>query len=111
MTQRLPQAAIAVPVCIEKDEIGFFGYSPVLEGIQVGGMTRDEVWGNLQVAVRLHIASYMKHSDNLPAGCVRGCGIPISDALSSTRQQAKLAGTEPSAAEVECEERELVVSL
>lgn len=110
MTQRLPKAAIAVPVCIEKDETGFFGYSPVLKGVQVGGMTRDEVWENLQVAVRLHIASYMKHADELPAGCVLGCGIPISDALSRTHQQAKLPGTETSAG-AECEERELVVSL
>ena len=109
MTQRLPHAAVAVPVCIEKDETGFFGYSPALKGIQVGGMTKDEVWENLQIAVRLHLASYMKHGEELTAGCVLGCEIPVSDALSLGHQQTTLPGTETKG-KINCEERELVVS-
>ncbi len=109
VTNKLPQSAIVVPVCIEKDDTGYFGYSPAIQGLFVGGMTKDEVWENLQIAVRLNIASYVKHGEELPPGCIRGCGIPISDALSRVKKPEQLPGTGLESSE--CEELDLIVSV
>jgi len=109
VTKRFPAPSIVVPVCIEKDETGYYGYSPALKGLYVGGMTREEVRENLTTAVRLNIASYLKHGERLPTGCTVGCGIPVSDALSRGKTRLNLTDHGPS--QVECEEIDLVVSV
>ena len=92
MTETLPRSMIVVPICIEPDDTGFVGYSPALSGCVVGGETRDEVRKLLEEAVRLNLASYVKHGDQLPSGCRVMCGIPVSDAVSRGRTMNALPG-------------------
>jgi len=44
-----------VSVIIERDENGFFAYSPELEGCQTQGETLDEVIANIREAVELYL--------------------------------------------------------
>lgn len=95
----MPRSMIVVPICIEPDDVGFVGYSPALSGCVVGGETRDEVRRLLEEAVRLNLASYVKHGDQLPTGCRVACGIPVSDVASRSRHIASLTwlGSPPTA--------------
>jgi len=108
VTETLPRPMIIVPICIEKDENGFVGYSPALSGCVVGGQSRDEVLGVLEEAVRLNLASYVKHGEPLPSGCRVVCGIPVSDAVSRSLYMDALPGM---AADSRCERSELVVPM
>ncbi|HUT54547.1 MAG TPA: type II toxin-antitoxin system HicB family antitoxin [bacterium] len=44
-----------VNVVIEKDEHGYYAYSPVLEGCQTQGESFDEVLANIKEAVELYL--------------------------------------------------------
>ncbi len=109
MTETLPRSMIVVPICIEPDEAGFVGYSPALSGCVVGGETRDEVRTLLEEAVRLNLASYVKHGDQLPPGCRVVCGIPVSDAVSRSKHMDVLPGMAETHAR--CERSELLVTM
>jgi predicted RNase H-like HicB family nuclease len=100
---------IVVPICIEPDETSFVGYSPALSGCVVSGETRDEVRKLLEEAVRLNLASYVKHGDPLPAGCQVVCGIPVSDAVSRSKHMDVLPGMAEMHAR--CEKSELLVAM
>lgn len=44
-----------VSVVIEKDEDGYFAYSPELQGCYTQGDTYEEVLENIKDAIKLHI--------------------------------------------------------
>ena len=44
-----------LPVVIEKDEDGYIGYCPELQGCYTQGATYEECLGNLRDAIALHI--------------------------------------------------------
>ena len=44
-----------VSVVIEKDEYGYYAYSPELEGCQTQGETIDEVMANIKEAIELYL--------------------------------------------------------
>ncbi len=44
-----------VSIVIEKDEFGFYAYSPELEGCQTEGDSFDEVFANIREAVELYL--------------------------------------------------------
>ena len=44
-----------VSIVIEKDEYGYYAYSPELEGCQTQGDTFDEVMANIREAVALYL--------------------------------------------------------
>jgi predicted RNase H-like HicB family nuclease len=79
VSETQPRSMIVVPICIEPDDTGYVGYSPDLRGCVVGGETREEVRLLLEEAVRLHLASYPKRGDRLPAGCHVTCGDASSE--------------------------------
>jgi predicted RNase H-like HicB family nuclease len=45
----------SLPVVIEKDKDGYFGYCPELQGCCTQGETYEEVIANLRDAITLHI--------------------------------------------------------
>ncbi len=49
-------------VVIEKDQDGYFGFCPSLQGCYTQGATYEEVLANLKDAIRLHV------EDRLEAG-------------------------------------------
>ncbi len=44
-----------VSVVIEKDEFGYYGYCPELEGCQSQGETFDEITENMREAIELYL--------------------------------------------------------
>ena len=84
---------ISVPVYIEDDDQGFVAHSPALPGCVVGAMTEDEAIRNITEAVKLHLASYIKHGERFPEGCLVEVGIPVSEAV--TRSMKPLPGLDP----------------
>ncbi|MFB2898822.1 type II toxin-antitoxin system HicB family antitoxin [Aerosakkonemataceae cyanobacterium BLCC-F50] len=46
-----------INIIIEKDEDGFYAYSPELEGCQSQGDTLEEVKANIKEAVELYLES------------------------------------------------------
>jgi predicted RNase H-like HicB family nuclease len=109
VTELLPRSMIVVPVCIEPDETGFVGYSPALSGCVVGGETRDEVKQLVEEAVRLNLASLLKHGDPLPPGCRVMCGIPVSDAVTRNAHMEALPGMPE--AHLRCERSDILVPM
>jgi predicted RNase H-like HicB family nuclease len=47
--------AYKVNVVIEKDEYGYYAYSPELEGCQTQGDTLEEVLNNMKEAISLYL--------------------------------------------------------
>jgi predicted RNase H-like HicB family nuclease len=47
--------AYKVNVVIEKDEYGYYAYSPELEGCQTQGDTLEEVLNNIKEAISLYL--------------------------------------------------------
>lgn len=45
----------SLPIIIEKDADGYFGYCPELQGCYTQGSTYEEVLANLRDAIALHI--------------------------------------------------------
>jgi len=109
VTETLPRSMIVVPICIEPDETGFVGYSPALSGCVVSGETRDEARKLLEEAVRLNLASYVKHGDQLPSGCQVVCGFLVSDAVSRGQHMGALPGMAETHGR--CERSELLVAM
>jgi len=46
-----------VSIVIEKDDFGYYAYSPELEGCQSQGDTFEEVMANIKEAVELYLAT------------------------------------------------------
>ena len=49
------QVSYKVGIVIEKDERGYYAYSPQLDGCQTQGDTLEEVLSNIQEAVELYL--------------------------------------------------------
>jgi predicted RNase H-like HicB family nuclease len=49
------QVSYKVGIVIEKDEHGYYAYSPQLDGCQTQGDTLEEVLSNIQEAVELYL--------------------------------------------------------
>ena len=49
-----------VSVVIEKDEYGYYAYSPELKGCQTQGVSLEEVIGNIREAIELYIETLSK---------------------------------------------------
>ena len=54
-----------VSVVIEKDEHGYYAYSPELDGCQSQGDTMEEVIGNIREAVELYLETLTKAEKKL----------------------------------------------
>ena len=59
---------IAVTVCVEKDDQGYYAYAPGLKGLHVGGKTKEEVLENAEDGITLYLNSLAKHDEPLPEG-------------------------------------------
>ena len=46
-----------VSIVIEKDDFGYYAYSPELEGCQTQGDTFEEVMANIKEAIELYLES------------------------------------------------------
>jgi predicted RNase H-like HicB family nuclease len=55
-----------VDVCVEKDGEGYYAYCPALEGVHVGGESKEEAIKNVRDAVSAYIKSLIKHGDPIP---------------------------------------------
>jgi len=49
-----------INVIIEKDELGYYAYSPMLEGCQTQGETLEETLSNMREAVELYLETLSK---------------------------------------------------
>jgi hypothetical protein len=63
----------------------------------------------LEEAVRLNLASYVKHGAPLPPGCRVMCGIAVSDSVSRGQYMDALPGM--AEAHARCERSELLVAM
>lgn len=55
-----------VEFCVEKDGDGYYAYCPALDGVHVGGDTKEEAIENAQDAAIAYIESLIKHNDPIP---------------------------------------------
>ncbi|MEN4017776.1 MAG: type II toxin-antitoxin system HicB family antitoxin [Methanobacterium sp.] len=55
-----------VSVVIEKDEDGYFAFSPELQGCYAQGETYEEVIENIKDAIRLHIKDMIENKEAIP---------------------------------------------
>ena len=53
-------------VVIEKDENGYFGLCPSLQGCYTQGETYEEVLGHLKDAIRLHVEDRLEAAEEIP---------------------------------------------
>lgn len=53
-------------VVIEKDEDGYFGFCPELQGCCTQGATHEEVLTQLRDAVRLHVEDRLEAGEEIP---------------------------------------------
>lgn len=72
---------VTVPISIETDTEGYHAYAPALAGCHVGGDTREEARANIEVAVRLYLASLIKHGEAIPQGCTVECHLQTTTDL------------------------------
>ena len=49
--------AYKVSIVIEKDDFGYYAYSPELEGCQTQGDTLEEVMANIKEAIELYLST------------------------------------------------------
>jgi predicted RNase H-like HicB family nuclease len=49
--------AYKVSIVIEKDDFGYYAYSPELEGCQTQGDTFEEVMANIKEAIELYLST------------------------------------------------------
>ncbi len=49
-----------VSIVIEKDEYGYYAYSPELEGCQTHGDSSEEIMGNIKEAIELYLETLSK---------------------------------------------------
>ena len=57
-----------VRLLVEKDEDGFYGYSPDLKCIHVYGKTEDEAHRHTVDAIEAYLNMSLKHGDPIPIG-------------------------------------------
>jgi predicted RNase H-like HicB family nuclease len=57
--------AYKVSIIIEKDEHGYYAYSPELEGCQTQGDTFEEVMGNMKEAIQLYLETLSEEERSL----------------------------------------------
>jgi len=55
-----------ISVVIEKDEDGYFAYSPELQGCYTQGETYEEVLENIKDAIKLHIIDRLEEGEKIP---------------------------------------------
>jgi len=53
-------------VVIERDEDGYFAFSPELQGCYAQGDTYEEVLTNIQDAIRLHVIDRLESGEDIP---------------------------------------------
>lgn len=53
-------------VVIEKDQDGYFGFCPSLQGCYTQGETYEVVLGNLKDAIRLHVEDRLEAGEEIP---------------------------------------------
>ena len=53
-------------VVIEKDEDGYFGVCPSLQGCYTRGETYEEVLAQLRDAIRLHVEDRLEAGEDIP---------------------------------------------
>ena len=53
-------------VIIEKDEEGYFAHVPALQGCYTQGDTYEEVFENIQDAIKLHLEDISKSGQEIP---------------------------------------------
>ncbi len=58
--------SVVIKAIIEKDGDGFYAYCPSLKGLHIDGKTQEEVIKNVSDAIPIHIASMIKHGEELP---------------------------------------------
>ena len=54
------------PVVIEKDQDGYFGTCPSLQGCYTQGNTYEEVLANLRDAIQLHVEDRLETGEEIP---------------------------------------------
>lgn len=55
-----------VSVVIEKDEDGYFAFSPELQGCYAQGESYEEVIENIKDAIRLHLEDRIENKETIP---------------------------------------------
>ncbi len=55
-----------VSVVIEKDEDGYFAFSPELQGCYAHGESYEEVIENIKDAIRLHLEDRIENKETIP---------------------------------------------
>ena len=55
-----------LPVVVEADAVGYFIFSPSLQGCYSQGDTYDEAFENIKDAIRLHIEDRIAHGEEIP---------------------------------------------
>lgn len=53
-------------VVIEKDQDGYFGFCPSLQGCYTQAATYEEVLANLKDAIRLHVEDRLEGGEEIP---------------------------------------------
>ena len=53
-------------VVVERDEDGYFAFSPELQGCYAQGNTYEEVLTNIQDAIRLHVIDRLDSGEDIP---------------------------------------------
>jgi len=53
-------------VVVERDEDGYFAFSPELQGCYAQGDTYEEVLTNIQDAIRLHVIDRLESGEDIP---------------------------------------------
>lgn len=54
-------------VVIERDEDGYFGYCPQLQGCYTQENTYEEALANLRDAIKLHIEDRLEENESVPS--------------------------------------------
>jgi predicted RNase H-like HicB family nuclease len=55
-----------VVVCIEKDRDGYHAFCPAFKGLHESGDTVTEALRNINLGVKLYVASLKKHGEPIP---------------------------------------------
>jgi len=53
-------------IVTERDEEGYFAFSPELQGCYTQGDTYEEVLENIKVAIRLHVNDRLDNGEKVP---------------------------------------------
>ncbi len=61
--EKAARRKFVLPVVIEKDKDGYFAFCPALQGCYTQGDTYEEVLGNLEDAIRLHLEDRLEKGE------------------------------------------------